>query len=146
MPTCCDILYIRCSIWYSTNQQTHFYRTAITRPWKPISLLQYAMRGLPKRWNENIWLVTTEITAGKKTLSLFKKKLAKEMIAKIFIQIQLQGSLTYWPVRSVFKWCSNVVQQEKKCVSYAVRKNWYCIRWKSAANIYLKRKKLGIEN
>jgi hypothetical protein len=47
--------------------------------------------------------VTTEITAGKKTLSLFKKKLAKEMIAKIFIQIQLQGSLTYWPVRSVFK-------------------------------------------
>ena len=68
------------------------------------------------------------------------------MIAKIFIQIQLQGSLTYWPVRSVFKWCSNVVRQEKKCVSYAVRKNWYCIQWKSAANIYLKRKKLGIEN
>jgi hypothetical protein len=49
--------------------------------------------------------VTTEITTGKKTLSLFKKKTSKgndENLAKIFIQIQLQGSLTYWPVRSVF--------------------------------------------
>lgn len=60
------------------------------------------MRGLPKRRNENIWLVTTEITTGKKTLDYLEKKLAKEMIAEIFIQIQLQGSLTCWQVRSVF--------------------------------------------